>query len=171
MTRAIDELETAFVEAMAHFAKEVGIVGATEGRLLGRLILAGKPQTQEELMARTGASRGNVSTALRALADAGFIRKRRLAGSRKEEYESRTDLWGVTVGFVLAHIRRQLETLRVEFGTIRAEAAAAKHSGLTAPARHKAAHLADRLETLLSYTDGAAKLLDAVRRLVDREPR
>ncbi len=169
MTPPLDQLETRFAEAMARFAKEVGIVGATEGRLLARLILGDEPLTQDDLMAQVGASRGNVSTALKILAEGGFIRTTTMRGSRRAYYEAQPNLWRVTIGFVLMRIGHQIEVVHQEFLTLLEDGRDVKRNGGSAEERRNAAHLLRQVERLTTYTDGARKLLQTVRKLVGRD--
>lgn len=164
----MEEPQIRFVEVMATFAKEVGIVGATEGRLLGHLILADEPLTQDDLMALTGSSRGNVSTALRNLLEGDFVCKIRVSGSRRDHYEARADLWRITIGFVIRRIGRQIKTAGGEFLRILDAARALKTSGKSAAVKRDAARLFNRVETLTTYTNGASKLLETVQKLVER---
>lgn len=164
----IEELENRFTGAMAYFAKEVGIVGAAEGRLLGFLILAGEALSQDNLMEKSGMSRGNVSMALRVLIESGFIRKTRRKGDRREYYEAHADLWRVTLGLVLDRISRQIETAHNEFRELLAEGRNIKKNDRDAGERRNAARLVRQVEKLEGYITGAYKLMDSVRRLVGR---
>ncbi len=169
MPESIESLESRFCEAMATFAKEVGIVGAMEGRLLGRLVLAEEPLSQDDLMERTGASRGNVSTAMRELLEAGFVRRIHRPKDRRDYYEANSDLWRITIGHVVGRIRRQIETVRIEFDDILECARILKKTAPSATHRRTAARLVKPLETLVKYTRGARNLLASVNRLVERE--
>jgi DNA-binding transcriptional regulator GbsR (MarR family) len=155
------------VEAMGQFSKDVGFVGATEGRLLGYLILADKPLTQDDLMALSGNSRGNVSTAVRTLIEGGFARKTTQRGSRREFYEASATLWRTTILFVITRIARQIDWVNEEFRQILDEARELKRAPAAAE-RQLAAHFIRRVETLSRYTSSAHKLLGTVTRLVER---
>ena len=169
MNEHIETLETRFVEAMARFAKGAGIVGVVEGRLLGRLILAGRPLTQDDLMTCTGVSRGRVSMALKELAEGGFIRPAGTAGSRRVHYEAQANLWRVTIGFVLARIGREILAVHEEFLAVLEEGRRLSAQGPGAAEKLAAFRLVRQVERLTAYTDGARKLMAAVQKLVERE--
>jgi len=169
MVTALSALEDRFVEAMAIFAKEAGIVGAAEGRILGRIILADKPLTQDELMELTGASRGAVSMSLRTLTEAGFVRKCFVKDSRRDHYEAPESLWRITIGFVLARIGRQIEWVNSEFTEILAAARNLKNSAPEAVQRRAAARLVNRIGKFQVYTVGALDLIATVQKLVSKK--
>jgi len=164
----IEKLQRNFVDLMGNFAREAGIVGATEGRLLGHLILADDVLSQDDLMELAGASRGNVSMAMRTLIDGGFVRRTVKKGSRRDYYEVQNDLWRITIRFVLTHLGRQIETVHREFALILDEANQIKRHSETGRERQIAGRLIQSVEHLSRYTSGALKLLMAVNKLVDR---
>ncbi len=168
MARVIADLENQLVEAMGRFAKDIGIVGVSEGRVLGRLVLSNRPLTQDEIMELSGASRGNVSTALKTLMEGGFARKVWVKGSRKEHYEAVTDLWRVTLSFMLDRMSRQITAVHEEFLELLADGIQLKKNGESAAERRAASRLVQRVELLTGFTAGGRNLVDTVRKLIDR---
>lgn len=164
----LDLLTRRMVEAMGQFSRDVGFVGATEGRLLGYLILSDSPQTQDDLMARSGSSRGKVSTALRILVEGGFVRKTTQRGSRREYYEAGANLWRITILFVVRRIGAQIHSVNEEFTRILEEARGLKARSQDAAQRAAAGRFIRRVETLSRYTRSAGTLLQTVTRLVSR---
>lgn len=164
----IDQLQRRFVEVMGNFAKEVGIVGASEGRILGYLILSDKPLSQDDLMEISGGSRGHVSTALKTLIVGHFAKKTTIKGSRKEYYEANQDLWRVTIGFVIRRIGQQIDIIHAEFTDILKETALIKNSNHSASEKRSALQLQKRVEKLSLYTKSANTLLSTVEKLVTR---
>jgi|GEM_PF-5533954 len=164
----IEQLQHRFVEVMGNFAKEVGIVGASEGRLLGYMILSNRALSQDDLMEMSGASRGHVSTALKTLISGHFVKKTTVKGSRKEYYEANQDLWRVTIGFVLRRISQQIDIIHVEFNEILRETNSIKSGNNSASEKRSALQLQKRVEKLSIYTKSAHALLSTVEKLVNR---
>lgn len=158
-----------FTEAMATFAKTIGLCGQVEGRVFARLVLSQSPLTQDELMALLGCSRGHVSQAIRNLLEAGFVRKATQPGSRRVVYETHNDLWRITVGVWLLRMRRQIELLHDEFMDLRNAALALRQNGSSAESREQAHQLLRHIERFERFAKTAQNLTQTVSRFVERE--
>lgn len=165
----IHVLEMRFVEAVSRFGKEVGLMGANEGRIFGWLILSNEPLSQDALMEVTGASRGNVSMGLKLLVNAGFANKVRLKGDRRDYYEANADLWRMTIGTVLAKIGHQIEIVHTELLDILERAKQMRKHAASAGEKRKAGRIAARVEKLVKFSKGGLNLIRSVKRLVERE--
>lgn len=83
-----------FVEELGLLFEEMG-QGRMNGRVLGYLMLSTAPHVSTaELMRELNASAGSISTATRALAEPGFIRRVSVPGSRGHFYRADEDVWG-----------------------------------------------------------------------------
>lgn len=158
-----------FTEAVATFAKTIGLCGQVEGRVFARLVLAQSPLTQDELMALLGCSRGHVSQAIRNLLEAGFVRKATQPGSRRVVYETHSDLWRITLGVWLLRMRRQIELLHDEFTDLQKVAATLRQNGQSAAERERAHHLLRHIERFERFAKTAQSLTQTVTRFVERD--
>src|SRR6185503_6671137 len=59
------------------------------------LYLETAPLSLDEISTALGQSKGNVSVSIRGLVDWHLVRRKPIAGSRRDHYEAATDLWRV----------------------------------------------------------------------------
>jgi len=82
----MDDRQAAFVEAMGQYLSSVGMTPMA-GRMLAWLLICDPAeQTAAELADALRASRGAISTAARSLETAGFVRRSRRRGERREHF-------------------------------------------------------------------------------------
>ncbi|MCP4873750.1 MAG: MarR family transcriptional regulator [Proteobacteria bacterium] len=135
------------------------------GKIWSLLFLAPEPMTAAELCDRLGLSTGSVSMALKELQRWGAIRKRDVAGERREHYEAESDIWG-TVARVMeqrelrevAQVLGALETATRSADTRIAEAAATGDDSALIGALHRKARIRELEELAMAGKD----LLDLV---------
>jgi hypothetical protein len=82
----------AFVESMGLYFERYG-VARIGGRLLGLLMLADRPLTQEAMAAALGVSRASVSTNVRLVVESGLVEVVSLPGDRRDYYRFAASPW------------------------------------------------------------------------------
>ena len=82
----------AFIQRWGDMGAAWGI-NRTMAEIQGLLYVTGETLTADDIMARLGISRGNVSMSLRALLDWGVITKEHRRGERRDYFASLTDVW------------------------------------------------------------------------------
>jgi DNA-binding transcriptional regulator GbsR (MarR family) len=97
-----------FVEHWGAMARAWGI-NATMGELFALLYIAGGAWTADDLCARLGVSRGNVSMNLRELINWGVVHKVHVQGQRREYYRAETDVWTLFRRILVERKRRELD--------------------------------------------------------------
>jgi DNA-binding transcriptional regulator GbsR (MarR family) len=91
-TQRLEAVEDQFVDLWNNMATLWGI-SPTMARLHGLLYITGAALSMDDIMARLGISRGNVSMNLSKLVEWGLVRRVHKRGDRKEYYESLSDVW------------------------------------------------------------------------------
>src|SRR3954453_12981219 len=115
LTRRLENVEDQFVELWNNMASLWGI-SPTMARIHGLLYITGAALSMDDIMARLGISRGNVSMNLSKLVEWGLVRRVHRRGDRREYYESLSDVWEMFT-LVAAQLKRReidpiLTTLR-----------------------------------------------------------
>src|SRR5687767_13563231 len=115
LTQVLDEVEQEFVGLWRSMSSLWGI-SPTMAEIHGLLYITGAALSMDDIMARLGISRGNVSMNLSKLAEWGLIRRVHKRGDRREYYESLSDVWEMFT-LVASHRKRReidpiLTTLR-----------------------------------------------------------
>ncbi len=87
-------LEDAFIRQWGDMGAAWGI-NRTMAEIQGLLYISGQTLCADDLMARLGISRGNVSMSLRALCEWGVVRKVHRRGDRRDYFQSLTDVWEI----------------------------------------------------------------------------
>jgi MarR family len=88
MVAALTHEQSAFIEEMGQFLGGYGMTPMA-GRMWGWLLLCDPPeQTAEQIADALGASRGSISGTARILVQAGFIRRTKKRGDRREYFSS-----------------------------------------------------------------------------------
>jgi MarR family len=88
MTAALTHEQSEFIEEMGQFLGGYGMTPMA-GRMWGWLLLCDPPeQTAEQIADALGASRGAISGTARILTSAGFIRRTKKRGDRREYFSS-----------------------------------------------------------------------------------
>lgn len=84
-------------------------INRTMAQIHALLLVTGKPQSVDDLIARLHISRGNASMNLRDLIDWGIIQRFRKPGDRKDIYVSDDDIWHVFAKVVRERKRREID--------------------------------------------------------------
>jgi DNA-binding transcriptional regulator GbsR (MarR family) len=97
---SLTEQQMAYIEEMGASVEQVGLARST-GRVVGTLLIADGPLTQEDLMRLLGVSRTSTSVALHWLSQLGFIAQACVPGGRKRCYQMRPDIgdWMIRTSF------------------------------------------------------------------------
>lgn len=135
------------------------------GKIWSLLYLSPEPMAASELCERLGLSTGSVSMALKELQRWGAVRKRDVAGERREHYEAESDIWG-TVARVMeqrelrevAQVLDALETAARSADTRIADAASQGDDRALIGALHRKNRIRELEELALAGKD----LLDLV---------
>jgi DNA-binding transcriptional regulator GbsR (MarR family) len=73
------------------------------------LYVSERPLTAEEIAARLGLARSNVSTSIRELMAWNLIRRVPVKGDRREHFEAETDLWEIAMRIAAVRKERELD--------------------------------------------------------------
>ncbi len=83
----------------------------TMAEVHGLLFLTGEAMSMDDMMARLGISRGNVSMSLTKLVEWGLVRKAHRRGERKEYYEALGDVWEMFTLVAAQRKRREIDPM------------------------------------------------------------
>src|ERR1700674_5596960 len=92
LAQRLQGVEDHFVDLWATMSSLWGI-SPTMARIHGLLFITGAALSMDDIMARLGISRGNVSMNLSKLLEWGLVRRVHKRGDRREYYESLGDVW------------------------------------------------------------------------------
>src|ERR1700694_1582716 len=92
LSQRLEEVEDQFVSLWATMSSLWGI-SPTMARIHGLLYITGAASSMDDIMARLGISRGNVSMNLNKLIEWGLVRRVYKRGDRREYFESLSDVW------------------------------------------------------------------------------
>jgi DNA-binding transcriptional regulator GbsR (MarR family) len=155
--RVLDEVEGQFVELWRNMASLWGI-SPTMAQIHGLLFITGAALSMDDIMARLGISRGNVSMNLSKLADWGLVRRVHRRGQRRDYYESLSDIWEMFTLVAAQRKRREIDpmlnTLRRCGDQLAPEALGPTAQGTAVEARRR------RINDLLAFltlVDGLAQ--------------
>src|SRR5579862_8608740 len=111
-----EQVEQDFVGLWRRMSSLWGI-SPTMAEIHGLLYITGAALSMDEIMARLGISRGNVSMNLSKLAEWGLIRRVHKRGDRRDYYESLSDVWEM---FTLVASQRKRREIDPILNTLRA---------------------------------------------------
>ena len=124
----LEKVEDDFVELWNNMASLWGI-SPTMARIHGLLYITGASLSMDDIMARLGISRGNVSMNLSKLVEWGLVRRVHKRGDRREYYQSLSDVWEMFTLVASQRKRREIDpiltTLRRCRDELNADASAA----------------------------------------------
>src|SRR5581483_10152742 len=86
-------------------------ISPTMAEIHGLLYISGAALSMDEIMARLGISRGNVSMNLSKLAEWGLIRRVHKRGDRRDYYESLRDVWEMFTLVASQRKRREIDPI------------------------------------------------------------
>jgi len=106
----LHESQDRFIASWGRMGSVWGI-SRTMAEVHALLYITGVPMCTDEIMARLGVSRGNVSMSVRSLLDWAVIEKVRLAGDRKEYFQAEQDVWSMLRAIARERIKREVDPL------------------------------------------------------------
>ena len=110
LSRRLEEVEDRFVDLWDTMSSLWG-VSPTMARIHGHLYITGAAQSMDDIMARLGISRGNVSMNLSKLVEWGLVRRVHKRGDRRDYYESLTDVWEMFTLVANQRKRREVDPI------------------------------------------------------------
>ncbi len=108
------------------------------------LYVSEKPLTAEDIAAKLGMARSNVSTSIKELMSWDLIRRVPALGDRREHFEAETDVWEMGIRIAKGRKMREIDPA---IAALRASVAEAKAD----PTVHPVA--AERLQSMLTFTE------------------
>src|SRR5947209_5401125 len=110
LTQQLDRIEQEFVGLWRSMSSLWGI-SPTMAEIHGLLYITGAALSMDDIMARLGISRGNVSMNLGKLAEWGLVRRVHRRGDRREYYESLSDVWEMFTLVAAQRKRREIDPM------------------------------------------------------------
>lgn len=107
MNNKLEIAQDKFIASIAKLCDSFGL-NKFVAQLYAVLYLSDKPLCLDELTARLGVSKGNVSVNIRELEKWGAVKSIWVKGSRKDYYEANLDLKGVLLGKVRSGMQKRL---------------------------------------------------------------
>jgi DNA-binding transcriptional regulator GbsR (MarR family) len=107
---AVDEVEREFVDLWRRMSSLWGI-SPTMAQVHGLLFISGEVLSMDDIMARLGISRGNVSMNLTRLVEWGLVRRVHRRGDRRDYYESLCDVWEMFTLVAAQRKRREIDPM------------------------------------------------------------
>ena len=157
LPQRLEEVEGDFVGLWRRMSALWGI-SPTMAEIHGLLYITGAALSTDDIMARLGISRGNVSMNLSKLAEWGLIRRVHRRGDRRDYYESLRDVWEM---FTLVAAQRKRREVDPILNTLRACSDRLSPEALGPDAHNAAAEeRRRRIKDLLSFltlVDGLAQ--------------
>src|SRR6202795_868876 len=86
-------------------------ISPTMARIHGLLYITGASLSMDDIMARLGISRGNVSMNLSKLLEWALVRRVHKRGDRREYYESLSDVWEMFTVVASQRKRREIDPI------------------------------------------------------------
>src|SRR5438046_3206976 len=110
LAERLEEVEDRFVDLWDSMSSLWGI-SPTMARIHGLLHITGADLTMDDIMARLGISRGNVSMNLSKLVEWGLVRRVHKRGDRRDYYESLSDVWEMFTLVASQRKRREIDPI------------------------------------------------------------
>ena len=104
------EAQDRFIASWGRMGSVWGI-SRTMAEVHALLYITGRPLCTDDIMARLGVSRGNVSMSVRSLLEWGVVEKVRQPGDRKEYYSAEQDVWSMMRAIARERIKREVDPL------------------------------------------------------------
>jgi DNA-binding transcriptional regulator GbsR (MarR family) len=148
LSARLAEVERQFVDLWGTMSSLWGI-NPTMARIHGLLYITGEALTMDDMMARLGISRGNVSMNLTKLTEWGLVQRAHHRGDRKDRYASISDVWEMFTRVAAQRKRRELDPVLT---TLRRCRDSLSTEGLGAAAKKPAAkERYRRVDELMSF--------------------
>jgi DNA-binding transcriptional regulator GbsR (MarR family) len=109
-TLLLEKVEDEFVELWNNMASLWG-VSPTMARIHGLLYITGASLSMDDIMARLGISRGNVSMNLSKLVEWALVKRVHKRGDRREYYQSISDVWEMFTLVANQRKRREIDPI------------------------------------------------------------
>jgi HTH-type transcriptional regulator, glycine betaine synthesis regulator len=116
----LEKIEDEFVELWNNMAALWGI-SPTMARIHGLLYITGASLSMDDIMARLGISRGNVSMNLSKLLEWGLVKRVHKRGDRREYFVSISDVWEMFTLLANQRKRREIDPLLMTLRRCREE--------------------------------------------------
>src|SRR5580693_9537743 len=110
VTAVREQIEQDFVGLWRRMSALWGI-SPTMAEIHGLLYITGAALSMDDIMARLGISRGNVSMNLSKLLEWGLVRRVHRRGDRREYYESLSDVWEMFTLVANQRKRREIDPI------------------------------------------------------------
>src|SRR5438309_11250244 len=110
LRQRLELVEDQFVELWNNMASLWGI-SPTMARIHGLLYITGASRSMDDIMARLGISRGNVSMNLSKLVEWGLVKRVHKRGDRREYYQSLSDVWEMFTLVASQRKRREIDPI------------------------------------------------------------
>jgi HTH-type transcriptional regulator, glycine betaine synthesis regulator len=173
LSARLHEVESQFVDLWGTMSSLWGI-NPTMARIHGLLYITGEALTMDEMMARLGISRGNVSMNLTKLTEWGLVQRAHKPGDRRDRYASVSEVWEMFSRVAAQRKRREIDPVLTTLRKCR-DSLSADELGVAAkePAAKERYRRVDELMSFLQLMDHLAtefleshkSLKAAVRRL------
>ena len=108
LARTLDGIEEDFVGLWRSMSSLWGI-SPTMAEIHGLLYISGAALSMDDIMARLGISRGNVSMNLSKLVEWGLVKRVHKRGDRRDYYESLGDVWEMFTLVAAQRKRREVD--------------------------------------------------------------
>src|SRR5205807_5236463 len=110
LPRRLEEVEDRFVDLWDTMSSLWGI-SPTMARIHGMLYITGSALSMDDIMDRLAISRGNVSMNLSKLVEWGLVRRVHKRRSRRDYYESLSDVWEMFTLVAAQRKRREIDPI------------------------------------------------------------
>src|SRR5437899_6686519 len=110
LPQRLEEVEDRFVDLWDTMSSLWG-VSPTMAQIHGLLYITGQALSMDDIMARLGISRGNVSMNLTKLVEWGLVRRVHRRGDRRDYYESLSDVWEMFTLVAAQRKRREVDPI------------------------------------------------------------
>lgn len=160
MTKESNQIKQNFIEGLSHISRFWGLPKGV-GALFAVLYLSPAPLSLDELVSRSGLTKGAVSTNMRALARMGLVHRSTKLGDRKDYYEAETDFYKAVRSIIGERQNREFDRAIQSVQETLDKLAAAKGSMDEAERKF----LIQRVQALQDFFDAIDSLSRSVSRL------
>jgi HTH-type transcriptional regulator, glycine betaine synthesis regulator len=151
-TQRLADVEDRFVDLWRAMSALWG-VSPTMAEIHGLLYITGQALSMDDIMARRGISRGNVSMNLNKLVEWGLVRRAHRRGDRRDYYESLSDVWEMFTLVAAQRKRREVDPILSTLRRCREELSAAADE----PEVRERLRRMDELYSFLALMDNLAQ--------------
>ncbi len=157
LERRLKDVEEEFVGLWRAMSSLWGI-SPTMAEIHGLLYVTGAALSMDDIMARLGISRGNVSMNLSKLVEWGLVKRVHKRGDRRDYYESPGDVWEIFTLVAAQRKRREIDPILTTLRRCREQLAPeALSAEADDPAARERLRRVDDLYSLLTLMDSLAQ--------------